>query len=59
MFDHCLAPDTSGDGCGCDNMTGMIIQQNPRSKNSKRPRSDNDDDDDVIDEKKTKKDSKA
>ena len=46
MFDHCLAPDTSGDGCGCDNMTGMIIQLKPRSKNSKRPRSDGDDDDD-------------
>ena len=24
MFDHCLAPDTSGDGVGCDNMTGII-----------------------------------
>jgi len=51
MFDHCLAPDTSGDGCGCDNMTGMIIQLNPRSKNSKRPRSDGDDDDQEVDDK--------
>ena len=58
MFDHCLAPDTSGDGCGCDNMTGMIIQLNPRSKNSKRPRSDGDDDEqevgDEVDSKKMK-----
>lgn len=51
MFDHCIAPDTSGDGCGCDNMTGMIIQLNPRSKNSKRPRSDGDDDDQKVDDK--------
>ena len=35
MFDHCLAPDTSGDGCGCDNMTGIIVQLNPRTKASK------------------------
>ncbi|KAG5266944.1 hypothetical protein AALO_G00238030 [Alosa alosa] len=25
LLDHCLAPDTSGDGTGCDNMTCMII----------------------------------
>ncbi len=25
MFDHCIAPDTSGDGSGCDNMTCMIV----------------------------------
>ena len=25
MFDVCLAPDTSGDGTGCDNMTCIII----------------------------------
>ena len=59
MFDHCLAPDTSGDGGGCDNMTGMKIQLNPRSKNSKRPRSDGDDDDkdedDNVDQVESKK----
>ena len=25
MFDLCLAPDTSGDGTGCDNMTCIIV----------------------------------
>ncbi|KAF7669388.1 hypothetical protein LDENG_00193110 [Lucifuga dentata] len=25
LLDHCLAPDTSGDGTGCDNMTCIII----------------------------------
>lgn len=25
IFDHCLAPDTSGDGSGCDNMTCIIV----------------------------------
>jgi len=25
MFEFCLAPDTSGDGTGCDNMTCIII----------------------------------
>lgn len=26
MFDHCLAPNTMGDGTGCDNMTAIIVQ---------------------------------
>ncbi|KAG5867765.1 hypothetical protein JTB14_012382 [Gonioctena quinquepunctata] len=26
MFDHCLAPNTLGDGTGCDNMTAIIIK---------------------------------
>lgn len=26
MFDHCLAPNTMGDGTGCDNMTTIIIK---------------------------------
>jgi protein phosphatase 1G len=26
LFDHCLSPDTLGDGTGCDNMTAVIIQ---------------------------------
>uniref|UniRef100_A0A8C4PZJ7 Protein phosphatase 1G n=1 Tax=Eptatretus burgeri TaxID=7764 RepID=A0A8C4PZJ7_EPTBU len=25
LLDHCIAPDTSGDGTGCDNMTCIII----------------------------------
>ncbi|CAL8100440.1 unnamed protein product [Calicophoron daubneyi] len=26
LFDHCLAPNTEGDGTGCDNMTCIIIR---------------------------------
>merc|ERR1712241_878572 len=26
LFEHCLAPDTLGDGTGCDNMTAVIIK---------------------------------
>lgn len=26
MFDHCLAPNTLGDGTGCDNMTAIIVK---------------------------------
>ncbi|XP_068219913.1 protein phosphatase 1G [Palaemon carinicauda] len=26
LFDHCLAPDTLGDGTGCDNMTCIIVK---------------------------------
>lgn len=26
MFDHCLAPNTMGDGTGCDNMTAIIVE---------------------------------
>lgn len=26
LCDHCLAPDTSGDGKGCDNMSAMVVQ---------------------------------
>ncbi|KAJ0002196.1 hypothetical protein NQD34_001992 [Periophthalmus magnuspinnatus] len=29
LLDHCLAPDTSGDGTGCDNMTCMIVTFKP------------------------------
>ncbi|KAM3625881.1 uncharacterized protein V6R79_019172 [Siganus canaliculatus] len=29
LLDHCLAPDTSGDGTGCDNMTCIIISLRP------------------------------
>lgn len=25
LFHNCLAPDTSGDGTGCDNMTAIIV----------------------------------
>ncbi len=26
MFEFCLAPDTTGDGTGCDNMTAIIVK---------------------------------
>ncbi|XP_062852008.1 protein phosphatase 1G [Trichomycterus rosablanca] len=31
LLDHCLAPDTSGDGTGCDNMTCMIVTFSPHA----------------------------
>uniref|UniRef100_A0A8C1SZ54 Protein phosphatase 1G n=1 Tax=Cyprinus carpio TaxID=7962 RepID=A0A8C1SZ54_CYPCA len=34
LLDHCLAPDTSGDGTGCDNMTCIIITFPPHLGNS-------------------------
>eukprot|EP00096_Caligus_rogercresseyi_P002090 TRINITY_DN1389_c0_g1_i1.p1 TRINITY_DN1389_c0_g1~~TRINITY_DN1389_c0_g1_i1.p1 ORF type:complete len:613 (+),score=202.66 TRINITY_DN1389_c0_g1_i1:221-2059(+) len=43
LFDACLAPDTSGDGTGCDNMTAVLIKitdfYNPQNEASscKRP----------------------
>ncbi|XP_034251807.1 probable protein phosphatase CG10417 isoform X2 [Thrips palmi] len=29
LFDHCLAPNTLGDGTGCDNMTAVIVKFRP------------------------------
>jgi protein phosphatase 1G len=29
LFMHCLAPDSDGDGTGCDNMTCVIVTFNP------------------------------
>ncbi|XP_037947246.1 probable protein phosphatase CG10417 [Teleopsis dalmanni] len=29
LFDNCLAPDTHGDGTGCDNMTAVIVRFKP------------------------------
>lgn len=31
MLDSCLAPDTTGDGSGCDNMTAIIVLFNSES----------------------------
>ncbi|XP_056638931.1 probable protein phosphatase CG10417 [Diorhabda sublineata] len=43
MFDHCLAPNTLGDGTGCDNMTAIIVQFKTNiMKRSASPRADND-----------------
>uniref|UniRef100_A0A9J7Y7G6 Protein phosphatase 1G n=1 Tax=Cyprinus carpio carpio TaxID=630221 RepID=A0A9J7Y7G6_CYPCA len=35
LLDHCLAPDTSGDGTGCDNMTCIIITFPPHLGSNK------------------------
>ena len=32
LFMHCLAPDSNGDGTGCDNMTCIIVTFNPFRK---------------------------
>ena len=39
LFMHCLAPNTSGDGTGCDNMTAIVVKFNfqSTSTNNKRP----------------------
>ncbi|CAB0006435.1 unnamed protein product [Nesidiocoris tenuis] len=41
LFEACLAPDTSGDGTGCDNMTCVIVQLLPldSTESKKRPSS--------------------
>ena len=39
MFDFCLAPDTSGDGTGCDNMTCVIVKLHHDNVTAKRPAS--------------------
>ncbi|XP_032226547.2 probable protein phosphatase 2C 3 isoform X2 [Nematostella vectensis] len=37
LFDACLAPDTSGDGAGCDNMTCVIVSFKPEMTSSTKP----------------------
>nr|KAF6430084.1 protein phosphatase, Mg2+/Mn2+ dependent 1G [Molossus molossus] len=39
LLDQCLAPDTSGDGTGCDNMTCIIICFKPRNRAELQPES--------------------
>jgi len=34
---HCLAPNTCGDGTGCDNMTAIIVKFNFKSQSSALP----------------------
>ncbi|XP_017274109.1 protein phosphatase 1G isoform X2 [Kryptolebias marmoratus] len=34
LLDHCLAPDTSGDGTGCDNMTCVVVTFRPHPAQS-------------------------
>ena len=37
LFEHCLAPDTMGDGTGCDNMTAVIVKFNKSLKDQTVP----------------------
>ena len=41
LFEHCLAPDTMGDGTGCDNMTAVIVKFNKSLKDLAEPSSEN------------------
>lgn len=43
MFDHCLAPNTMGDGTGCDNMTAIIVQFKGNKSLKRRANEDDDD----------------
>ena len=36
MFEFCLAPNTEGDGSGCDNMTCIIVLFKPASSFSQQ-----------------------
>ncbi|KAM9317063.1 protein phosphatase 1G [Gastrophryne carolinensis] len=36
LLDQCLAPDTSGDGTGCDNMTCIIVRFQPPSQSKRK-----------------------
>ncbi|XP_019935716.2 protein phosphatase 1G isoform X1 [Paralichthys olivaceus] len=38
LVDHCLAPDTSGDGTGCDNMTCILITFLPHPSDDTKKR---------------------
>lgn len=53
LFNHCLAPDTSGDGTGCDNMTAIIVDFKGRDDRKRKIHS-SDEDDNEADEKKAK-----
>lgn len=37
ICDKCCAPDTSGDGTGCDNMTVIIVDLTMAKQNSQQP----------------------
>ncbi|XP_050427996.1 probable protein phosphatase 2C 6 [Adelges cooleyi] len=56
LFDECLAPNTFGDGTGCDNMTCIIVKL---KQNQKRSRSDDEEEsaEDVAECKRPKLDS--
>uniref|UniRef100_A0A8B9H7Q2 Protein phosphatase 1G n=1 Tax=Astyanax mexicanus TaxID=7994 RepID=A0A8B9H7Q2_ASTMX len=57
LLDHCLAPDTSGDGTGCDNMTCMIVTFSPMTSSNvtkKRKQDEQVSEENGSDSKKTK-----
>uniref|UniRef100_A0A4W5N034 protein-serine/threonine phosphatase n=1 Tax=Hucho hucho TaxID=62062 RepID=A0A4W5N034_9TELE len=51
LLDHCLAPDTSGDGTGCDNMTCIIITFGAHPGNSMADRTSKRKPEEIIPEK--------
>lgn len=51
MFEHCLSPNTAGDGTGCDNMTAVIVKLKAVSNISKKRPSD----DETMDENQAKR----
>lgn len=59
LFDHCLAPDTLGDGTGCDNMTCIIVTFSNSNKGSAKRTSEEAGNEDLRqDDKKLKCDDK-
>jgi len=55
LFHHCLAPDTTGDGTGCDNMTAIIVTfDKHRAARLDRKRSSSDDSEQLPQAKKVK-----
>jgi len=36
LMDRCMAADTMGDGCGCDNMTAVIVMLNQDSQTKRK-----------------------
>jgi len=63
MFEFCLAPDTNGDGTGCDNMTCVIIvfkelqsTADSRTTNKRKAETDTDSVEDEVEPKRPRED---
>ena len=62
LLDSCLAPDTTGDGTGCDNMTAIVVLFDSESRGAtehndkKRKQEEADIPDGDVAEKRTKTD---
>ncbi|KAL5248199.1 hypothetical protein ACHWQZ_G017393 [Mnemiopsis leidyi] len=55
LMDKCMAPDTSGDGTGCDNMTCLIVLLNQdTSKEAQKRKLESDQSEETPDSKKSK-----